>query len=90
MITNAFIIMLTILLNGIFEYLPTITKLPEILGVDIDGQLVYGVQLINSIIPAFWVIGDVFKGAFVLLLYYAGKMLLRLLLGNRAPAAHAH
>lgn len=80
------ILFITTTLSAAFSWLPKITTLPTILGVDIDGQLSSGMASFYGFANVFWPIKDVFLGALVLFAYYGIKMILRFFLGHRAPA----
>ena len=71
-----------------FSFLPTVTALPTVNGTNLDTMLVDMVGYFNNFIQSFWMIGDVWYGALFLLSYYVLKMVLKLLLGARAPAQH--
>lgn len=85
MITQVFIGTLIDLLNAIVGWLPNVTTLPTILSFDIDTALITGVGELRTFFTTFWPFMYVFEGFMVLLTYYGIKMLLRLLLGHRAP-----
>ena len=85
MIWYYFILFVTTLLTAVFDWLPKITTLPTILGVDIDAQLTAGMGFFYTYTAAVWPIRDVFVGFLILLSYYAIKMVLRFFLGHRAP-----
>jgi hypothetical protein len=85
MIINLLINLVVIILAGIFSLLPVVTTLPQIGGFDIDGALVSGVGQMKSFFEAFWPLEYMFEGFLVLMLYYSGKMILRAILGHRAP-----
>jgi hypothetical protein len=85
MIWYYLILFLTSLLSAVFSWLPKVTTLPTILGVDIDTQLAQGVGAFYTVANVIWPIKDVYYGALVLLGYYAMKMVLRFFLGGRAP-----
>lgn len=73
------------LINSIFGIFPLITKLPTVIGVDIDSALVTGVGQLRSFTSVFWPIGYMIDGALVIFGYYGLKMLLKLFLGHRTP-----
>lgn len=85
MIWYYLILFITSVLTAVFSWLPQITTLPQVLGIDIDTTLVTGVGMLKSFTVAFWMIGDVISGFLVLLGYYAIKVVLVVFLGARAP-----
>lgn len=85
MILYYILLWFTSLLTAVFSFLPTVTALPTILGVDVDAQLTNTVGMIYGISSAFWVIGDLFKAFLFLMGYYVMMMVLRFFLGHRAP-----
>ncbi len=76
------------ILSIIFSGLPKVTTLPTINGFDIDSTLLTGVGDLNTVFGTFWYLRDFFYGALVLLTYYGIKMLLKAVLGSRAPGLH--
>lgn len=84
MIIQLFIAILLTLLSLIFGSLPTITTLPTVAGVNIDGYLVAGIGQFYSFAKAVWPLRDVMIGLVALLGYYAVRMVLRVFLGARA------
>lgn len=72
-------------LNALTSWLPSVNTLPTIGGVDIDTALVGGVAQAYQYASTFWMIGDVLIGALFIWGYYIIKMLVRILLGSRAP-----
>ncbi len=75
-----------ILLSVLLSWLPTITTLPPMFGVDIDSALVSGMGVFNAITASFWPIADAFSAFLFLMGYYGLKnLLLRFFLGHRAP-----
>lgn len=79
------ILFITSILSAAFSWLPKVTTLPTILGVDIDSQLTSGMGMFYTFANAVWPIKDVFYGMLALLTYYAIKMVLTFFLGARAP-----
>ncbi len=72
------------MLSAILSWLPTVTTIPAILGVDIDASLVAGVAVFNTITASFWPIADAFAAAMFLAGYFFVKnLLLRFFLGNK-------
>lgn len=79
----------TSLFTAVFSFLPKITTIPPIAGVDIDGQLSAGMAAFHAFAHAVWPIEDVWYGFLALLGYYfLIKMPLKVFLGNRAPGSH--
>lgn len=79
------ILFFTSLLSAVFSWLPKIDTLPSIMGVDIDTQLSQGVGYFYAFAHVVWPIYDVMLGALTLFTYYGIKMVLRFILGHRAP-----
>lgn len=76
--------MLTQLLNAL--HLPKVDKLPQILGVDVDGAIVNGVSIAHSFFSVFWPFTDMLIGALFIVGYLALKNIaLRTFLGHRTP-----
>ena len=77
---------ITSTLNSVFSFLPVVTTLPTVDGVDLDTTMQNAVSFFNALTHSgFWMIGDVWTGALALMTYYALKMLMRFLLGTRTP-----
>ncbi len=85
MIWYYLILFITTLLTAVFSWLPTVATLPQILGVDVDTYLVQAVGYFYAFINAFWVLGDLFGAVLFYIGYLALKMVLRFILGHRAP-----
>lgn len=86
MIWYYIILFITTVLTEAFSWVPKITTLPDILGVPIDADLVSGMGMFYTYTAAVWPIQDVFRAlVLVILPYYAIKMVLRFILGQRAP-----
>lgn len=79
------ILFITSVLNAAFSWLPQVTALPTIAGIDIDAALNTGMGSFLSFAKAVWPIYDVYLGFLVLTGYYAIKVVLRFFLGHRAP-----
>lgn len=75
----------TNLLTVVFSWLPTVTTLPQILGVDVDTYLVQAVGYFYSVTSAIWPLYDLFQGVLFWVGYLVLKMVLRFFLGHRAP-----
>lgn len=85
----AFLFNLIVLLIGaVFSLLPQVTALPTIGGYDIDGALVTGMGEVNAFFTAFWFLKYMFIGFLVLMSYYSLKMIIRFIIGHRAPGSH--
>ncbi len=82
--------LITLVLNGIFGWLPVVEHLPTINGYDIDGALVSGVGMFNRLAENIWPLLDMFYAFLVLLGYYVVKMGLKFILGHRAPGHSGH
>ncbi len=74
--------------NAMVSWLPQILTLPTVLGFDLDSALILGIGEMTNLFNTFWPLAIIFQGFLVLLAYYSIKMLLRLLLGHRAPGTH--
>jgi amino acid transporter len=88
MITSIFIGIIVSLISTVFSMLPTVTTLPTIAGYDVDGALVTGMGEFTHFIQDVWPIYDVFLGFLVLMGYFGIKMLLKAVLGSRAPGSY--
>ena len=68
-----------------FQLQPVIT-LPSIFGIDVDAFFLNGMGLARSVFSAWWVLGDMFIAALVILSYYILKNIaLRFFFGHRTP-----
>jgi hypothetical protein len=76
---------IVLFLGAFFSFFPTVDTLPLIVGYDIDGALVSGVGQLHSFFATFWYLGVLFQGFLALMVYYAGKMIVRVFFGSRAP-----
>ena len=86
MIWYYFILFITNVLTAAFSWLPQVTALPTVLGIDIDTQLSQGMGMFYTFAEVVWPVKDVFYGMLALLAYYGIKTIaLRFLLGARAP-----
>lgn len=85
----AFLFNLIVLIIGaVFSILPQITTLPTIGGFDIDSALVSGMGELNAFMATFWFLKDLFIGFLVLMAYFSLKLIIRFLVGHRAPGSH--
>lgn len=75
-------------INTVFSWLPVVTSLPTIGGFNLDAALVTGMGQFWTYANAFWYVSDVFVGFTILLTYYGIKLVLKLILGHRAPGGH--
>lgn len=85
MITTLLLNIIIMFVGALFFWLPQVTTLPTIMGYDIDTALVNGVGMLNTWLNAFWPMQYLIGGFLVLMGYYGLKMLLRFILGHRAP-----
>jgi hypothetical protein len=69
----------------IFMWLPVIHTLPTINGFDIDGAFVTGMGQLNTVMSQAWALQDFFIGFLFIMGYYILKMVLKTILGSRAP-----
>lgn len=74
------------ILTAIFSFLPRVTTLPTIMGVDVDGFLSTAVGSFYSLSNSIWPLRDLFLAGVVWLGYLFIKMLLKIFLGSRAPS----
>lgn len=89
MILQLLITMLIALLNLLFFFMPVVSTLPVLFGVDIDTALVQGVGGFYRFTTTFWMFGDLLLGVLFLMGYYLTKTILRIFLGSRVPGADA-
>ncbi len=75
--------LLVSLLNLVLGWLPTVTTLPQIAGVDVDSAMVTGMGEARTFFLTFWPFQIVLEGFLFLLGYYIIKMTLKLFLGSR-------
>ncbi len=73
------------LLGFVFSFLPVITKIPNIVGYDIDTALINGVTDLNLFMDVFFPLRIVMEGFLVLMSYYALKIPIRIVMGSRSP-----
>lgn len=73
------------ILSVIFGWLPDVTKLPTIVGYDIDSALVTGMGQINTIMKSVWVLQYLIGGFLAIMGYHLIKIVLKFILGSRAP-----
>ena len=85
MIINLLLNVVVLVFGAILSLLPTIQKLPSIMGYDIDASLVAGMGYINSVVVPFWVIGYIVNGALVILGYHLIKFIVIFFFGHRTP-----
>lgn len=88
MIINLLLNFITIVLAGIFMWLPEVDTLPNIAGYDIDAGLQTAVGYLQSFTATFWPIEILFQGFLFLMGYYLVKILLRFFLGSRSPGTY--
>lgn len=82
--------LLGVILNvvvAICFFLPSVTALPTIGGYDIDSALTTGVGQAYQFASVVWPIWDVLMGALVLWGFHGLMMLVKFILGHRAPTA---
>lgn len=74
------------MISVIFSWLPDVTTLPEINGIDIDAALVAGMGFYNTVSVSFWMLADIMAATIFLMIYYGLKnLVLRFFLGHRTP-----
>jgi hypothetical protein len=81
LLLNVFVLFL----GAFFSYFPVVDTLPTIVGYDIDTALVNGMGQLHAFFETFWYLGVLFQGFIALMVYYAGKMAVKLFFGSRAP-----
>lgn len=77
----------TYVLNAVFSFLPSVTTLPNVMGVNVDAALTAGVNGFYVLTASIWPLRDMFIAAMIWFGYLALKMMLRVLLGARAQHA---
>lgn len=85
MIWTYLFIFISSVLNGVFSFLPTVTKLPTLFGIDMDAQLVGAMGVLNDIMTYYWPIRDLFVAVAFFLTYKIIMMVIKIFLGSRAP-----
>lgn len=88
MIVTTILDIITYLFSIVTHLLPQVTKLPVVMGYDIDSALVSGMATLNFFMGAFWPLIYMFGGFLVLVVYYVTKMIARAILGHRAPGVN--
>lgn len=86
MIWTYLFVFISSFLNGVFSFLPTVTTLPTIFGIDIDAQLTAAVGVLNDIGTYYWPIRDLFIAVGFFLTYKLLMLVIKLFLGSRAPS----
>lgn len=89
MIIILFINLISLILGGIFSWLPIVTALPTVFGYDIDGGLSLGMGYTQTFMTTFWPLEVMFQGFLLLMGYYGVKMIVKFFLGHRAPGHHS-
>lgn len=85
-------LLITFVLNFLkilFGWLPLVTTIPPIFGVDIDSALVTGMGSFYRFTATFWMFGDLMLGFLAILGYLLTKQVIKLFLGSRTPGADA-
>lgn len=80
--------LIVLIISAVFSILPQVTTLPTIAGFDIDAALVTGMGEVNAFFTAFWFAKYMFLGFLVLMSYYSLKLIIRFIVGHRAPGSH--
>jgi hypothetical protein len=73
------------ILFAFLDWLPDVKTFPTIGGFDIDGALVTGLGYVRTFTQTFWLFDYVLVAFLSLMGYYIVKMVVRLVLGSRAP-----
>lgn len=84
MISQVIIDVMVAFINVVTSWIPDVTQLPTILGVDTDYQLDYYFGMLYHISDSFWLVGDLLIAFVFLLVYYSTKRVIIFFLGNRA------
>jgi hypothetical protein len=85
MIWTYIFIFISSVLNGVFSFLPTVTTLPTIFGINLDAQLTGAVGVLNDIGTYYWPIRDLFVAVAFFLTYRVIMLVIRFFIGHRAP-----
>ena len=86
MIFYYILLFVTSLLTAVFDWLPKITTLPSVLGVDVDTALVQAVGYFHGVAGNMWPLMPPFIGGLVWIGYLVTKnIVIRIFLGGRAP-----
>lgn len=88
MVTTLVISVIIAFFSEIFSMFPVVTALPTIGGYNIDAALQSAAGEIHQYVTDVWVVRDVLIGALVLWGYYGIKMILKIVLGSRAPGGY--
>lgn len=85
MIINFILNVVVLILSVIFGWLPSIEKLPSIVGFDIDTALSNGMGQLAFVMTNVWPLQIFFQGFAFLMSYYILKMVVKFFFGSRAP-----
>lgn len=86
MIWYYFLLFFTTLITAAFSWIPTVTTLPSIGGIDIDAYFVQGMGFFYSYIDAYWPLKDLWTAVLFFLGYLMFKnIVLRFFFGSRSP-----
>ncbi len=87
MIWYYFTLFITSLLTAVFSWLPKVTVLPTIFGVDIEAIMTTFIGYYMGVAVLIWPMYDLYQGAVYMLTYYAvSRLALRMFLGSRSPS----
>jgi hypothetical protein len=78
MITYIILNVLLTLLSGLTWFLPSVSTLPSILGIDTDALFSSGVASFKTLATDIWLLADIFGAFIVLMSYYVTMFTLRL------------
>lgn len=73
------------ILAALLSWLPNVSSLPTVLGVDVDANMINAMSYFYSATDSFWPVRDLFIGVLFYTTYLGIKLLARLMLGHRAP-----
>ncbi len=88
MITDLFINFFVLAMSVLFSWTKVVTKIPNIIGYDIDSALSNAMGQFTIIGRSFWFLKDLVLGFIAIMGYYLLKMTLKFFLGHRAPGTH--
>lgn len=84
------ILFISALLTAAFSFLPTVTTLPTVIGINVDALLVQAVSGFTALAASMWPLRDLFIAMMVWYSYKVLLLLIKLFLGARAPHSASH
>ncbi len=85
MLVSKLLLVIAYLIGAIVFKLPAVDTLPMINGYDIDGTLVSNIGMVYNFASVVWPVRDVLLGAAFLWGFHGLMLLVRLIIGHRAP-----